>query len=208
MSIPVLSELARALVRLSSIGLDKGPNITRYSMYEQLSGVFPPGTTGRVLSVSHSLNLLHVLFDATNCDIVEANYPEFNILALPFADETFDYVVSDQVLEHVEGNLEQAVAETHRVLRPGGWAIHTTCLLLPIHAQPDFWRVTPSGLRFLARHFRKVQVGSWGNPFFFLVQWSGLRIEPVPRARWHPLAWVARFNKPSWPVSTWVAAQK
>ncbi len=39
--------------------------------------------------------------------------------ALPFADHTFDVVVSCDVLEHVE-DLTQSLAEIRRVLRPGG----------------------------------------------------------------------------------------
>jgi SAM-dependent methyltransferase len=42
---------------------------------------------------------------------------------LPFADDTFDVVVSDQVFEHVEP-LEATVHELERVVRPGGIAYH------------------------------------------------------------------------------------
>ncbi len=42
--------------------------------------------------------------------------------ALPFADEIFDLVLVDHVLEHVERADSHAVAaELGRVLRPGGW---------------------------------------------------------------------------------------
>ncbi len=48
---------------------------------------------------------------------------EFHLVAgdaaLPFATNTYDVVVSCDVLEHVE-DLERSVAEIHRVLRPGG----------------------------------------------------------------------------------------
>ena len=40
-------------------------------------------------------------------------------LALPFGDATFDLVVSTQVYEYVE-EIERALAEARRVLRPGG----------------------------------------------------------------------------------------
>jgi SAM-dependent methyltransferase len=42
---------------------------------------------------------------------------------LPFADNEFDVIVSDQVFEHVE-TLEATVRELERVLRPGGVAYH------------------------------------------------------------------------------------
>jgi SAM-dependent methyltransferase len=41
----------------------------------------------------------------------------------PFEDEFFDLVMSNQVLEHVE-DLEGFFAQQHRVLKPGGIAIH------------------------------------------------------------------------------------
>jgi len=42
---------------------------------------------------------------------------------LPFDDNTFDFIISEQVLEHV---LDQVgiLRELHRVMRPGGCAIH------------------------------------------------------------------------------------
>ena len=39
--------------------------------------------------------------------------------ALPFADDSFDGAISVQVLEYVD-DVDQALAELHRVLRPGG----------------------------------------------------------------------------------------
>ena len=44
-----------------------------------------------------------------------------SVLELPWKDETFDVVVSIGCLHHT-GDLPQAVAEVHRVLRPGGTA--------------------------------------------------------------------------------------
>ena len=42
---------------------------------------------------------------------------------LPFADDTFDVVVSDQVFEHVEP-LQATIDELERVTRPGGISYH------------------------------------------------------------------------------------
>ena len=44
---------------------------------------------------------------------------------LPFESESFDWVISFQVIEHIEQDLE-FVREIHRVLRPGGHALITT----------------------------------------------------------------------------------
>lgn len=42
---------------------------------------------------------------------------------IPFADETFDYVFSNQVFEHVQ-NYPEALSEIYRVLKPGGCSLH------------------------------------------------------------------------------------
>ena len=42
---------------------------------------------------------------------------------LPFEDNFFDAVVSDQVMEHVQ-NHHSALMEMHRILKPGGVALH------------------------------------------------------------------------------------
>jgi SAM-dependent methyltransferase len=44
---------------------------------------------------------------------------------LPFADDTFDYVVSSDVLGHIPFDKKDVLfAEMHRVLKPGGRAVH------------------------------------------------------------------------------------
>ncbi len=44
---------------------------------------------------------------------------ESDAATLPFADSTFDFVVASQIYEYVS-NIQQALAEAYRVLRPGG----------------------------------------------------------------------------------------
>lgn len=42
---------------------------------------------------------------------------------IPFPDETFDFVFSEQVFEHVQ-DYDAAIAEVRRVLKPGGVCLH------------------------------------------------------------------------------------
>lgn len=42
---------------------------------------------------------------------------------LPFEDDAFDLIISNQVFEHVQ-NYSETISELHRVLKPGGSAIH------------------------------------------------------------------------------------
>ncbi len=76
-------------------------------------------------------------FDAFGCDISFNDTKEIKRLVetgvvraiqsepyrLPYEDNTFDAVFSDQVFEHVQ-NYPEAIAELHRVMKPGGVALH------------------------------------------------------------------------------------
>lgn len=205
------SRLRRALWRLSMLGLTRGPHITRYGMYERLGSVGRslPVPSGRLLAVSHSTGLADIM-SLRPTETIEANFPEYSMVSLPFPDESFDVVVSDQVLEHVEGNPEKAVQECHRLLRPGGVAIHTTCFINPIHGVPrDFWRFTPDGLRWLHRDWGSIiECDGWGSFEAWRVIRDGLRLDGVPLAAWHPFHRLAVRKDPLWPISVWVVARK
>lgn len=72
-----------------------------------------------------------------------------DVLRPPFADASFDTVVSTQVLEHVKEPWTM-VEQMARVLRPGGTAIVTTPFMYPFHADPhDYFRYTEEGMRHL-----------------------------------------------------------
>ena len=205
-----VKRLIAGTLRLSMKGLPRGPHITRFFMYRRLARFRQaPADDARVLSISHSVELCRLL-GLANGHLVEANYPQYSALDLPFADESFDYVVSDQVLEHIEGDPQRVIDETFRVLKRGGLAIHTTCFINPIHREPnDFWRFTPDALAFLARRFSTiVDCGGWGNPYVWSVVWLGLRYDGIPERRWHPLYQLAMRNDPDWPISTWLVARK
>ncbi len=102
-------------------------------------------------------------YDAWGCDIliVEDRGRLKAILepyALPFEDDSFDFIVSDQVFEHVQ-NPEAACAEIARVLRPGG---------LSIHVFPSKWRlIEPHVYVPLASSFR---------PRWWLAVWAKLGV--------------------------------
>lgn len=69
-----------------------------------------------------------------------------DLFSLPFRDETFDYVFSIYVLEHVP-NPEFAIKEMHRVLKPGGICYSFIPFIQGYHAAPnDFLRFTSSGV--------------------------------------------------------------
>lgn len=55
-----------------------------------------------------------------------------DLMDIPFAAESFNFMICNHVLEHVEDD-RLALAEIHRVLKPGGWAV----LMCPVdYRQP------------------------------------------------------------------------
>lgn len=193
------------------LGKNRGHHLTRYYMYQRLgescANLFSP--EARILSISNSQEILNVI-GLSKASPVNACYPDYNILSLPFEDDSFDIVVSDQVIEHIEGDPQKAINETRRVLRKGGMAIHTTCFMNPIHEHPvDLWRFTPFCLAYLHRDWDKiVECAGWGNLLAFLLMNLGLRMTPIPNARWHPLHKIATTNDKAFPIVTWIAVIK
>lgn len=193
--------------------LPHGAHVTRYAMYEALKSSIndPGGGLGkRTLNISHSNRLIRVL-GIERSEIVDAAYPEHSAADLSaFSNDCFNYVVSDQVLEHVEDSPQKVFDETLRVLKPGGIGVHTTCFINPIHGWPsDFWRFTPAGLEFLAKGFSEIiACDGFGNRFIWYIDILGLRMVPVPHSKWHPMHQIATRNMKNWPVSVWVVARK
>ena len=132
----IMGKTIRGLYRSTLIGMSTGPHVTRYQMYKHLESFAEPRHhSAKVLSISHSEPLAHVLgFGDEN--ITDASYPEVNVLELPYDDESFDAVISDQVLEHVEGDPQRAINEAYRVLKPSGISLHATCFITPLHRCP------------------------------------------------------------------------
>jgi len=204
-----VSSVARVFYRALALGRPNGPHVTRFTMYDRLSRfTTSEGVNQEVLSISGSDDLCEV-FGFTG-EKTKTSYPDVTLLNLPYKDNSFDAVIADQVLEHVEGDPALAMAESFRVVRPGGLVVHTTCLIMPMHMQPhDYWRFTPHGLKYLAQpHGNVIEADGWGHPSIVLLDLLGLRHEPIPKAWWHPAHMIATASRQSWPVVTWIVARK
>ncbi len=102
-------------------------------------------------------------------DIDKANNPDIvgSVEDIPLEDNSVDSVVSMQVLGDVE-NLNKAVSEFHRVLRPGGAMLLTESLISAMHDEPhDYWRFTNFSLKnlFEKNSFEVVLVEARGGFF-------------------------------------------
>lgn len=194
-------------------GGPKGAHITRFSMYRALQDVLArqDGPRTRVLSVGASASFGREVLGLREAVYTEANHPEFDVLSLPFESESFDACISDQVLEHVEGDPVRAFRETARLVVPGGYLCHTTCFFNPVHGAPkDFWRFTPDALRLMAglSGCATVQAGGWGNREAWALMEAGFRFAAIPTDPAHPLHRIATRNEPGWPVTVWILARK
>jgi len=90
---------------------------------------------------------------------------------IPFADETFDGVIVQAVLEHVVDPY-QCVEEIHRVLKRGGVVYAETPFMQQVHmGRYDFTRFTHSGHRRLFRRFVEIASGPVCGPGMALA-WS------------------------------------
>jgi SAM-dependent methyltransferase len=89
---------------------------------------------------------------------------------LPIASDSVDAVLLLDVLEHLADPVG-ALAETWRVIKPGGALIAQVPMLYPLHDEPrDFQRLTAHGLRL------------WGERQGFSVETLGARGQPLETA--------------------------
>lgn len=122
---------------------------------------------------------------------------------LAFADESFDMIIAQAVLEHLI-DPPAAVQEFWRVLKKDGLVLADTPFLQAVHmAAYDFTRYTPLGQRALFKRFSEVAVGVSAGPMSTL-RWS---IEHALRSMFRskypallmrpltiPLGWIEQFS--------------
>jgi SAM-dependent methyltransferase len=206
-------ELIKALIKFS-LESDTSPrrwHVTRLYMYSKLENLLAasdsPDKHG--LAVSRSVPLAHIL-GLNQAKFDEVNFPEFDLTALPFDEGQFDFCVSDQVLEHLTDPFA-AVAESFRVVKPGGYVVITTCFMNELHLDPvDFWRFTPAALELLCKPYGAeiVEVGGWGNREAWAYIDAGFRFDKIPENPENPLFKLAMTNEEPYALSTWIVAKK
>lgn len=203
----------RSFIEYSVIGETLSPwHITRYAMYRDLSNVLASHDSNSKLAASISYSQqMAVVTGITQAQFVNIDYPEFNVMNLPFNAGTFDFAFADVVFEHIEGNPWNAYKEISRVLKPGGFIVLSTAFMFPFHPCPgDFWRFTESGLRIMAAEngHSVIRSGCWGNLQAFILDRLGCSDVKIPENPQHPLYKLATTTDPNWPVVVWLVAQK
>lgn len=185
-------------------------NLTRYYMYKKIRGYFKESIKGNILGISGIENF-YFLIEKENSELTEVEYPEVDMQDLPYEDNSFDFVISDQVIEHLK-NPQKAIKESYRVLKKDGIAIHTTCFINYIHYGPkDFWRFSPDALKYLCKDFSEIlQCEGWGNriAILFCLLSDRLRLMAIPASKWSIRNLISTYNEYRYPIVVWVIAIK
>lgn len=185
-------------------------HLTRYTMYRQIGEALQGRLRGRILGISGIAHFERFI-DRRNAEVVEVAYPEVDMQRLPFADEEFDAVISDQVIAHL-ADPRRALAEAFRVLKKGGLGIHTTRASGPPDPYPrDCYRFTKDGLLATCpAGLEVIQLASWGNRFamgLMLVRDGFFRFMRIPE-RPGIRRWLATYNEETHPIHVWIVARK
>lgn len=102
--------------------------------------------------------------------VIQVDYDAFrgvdvaaDVQHLPFQDASVDAIVAESLIEHLP-DPAIAVAEIHRVLKPGGLLYVVTPFMLGYHSSPkDYYRWTEFGMEKLLQGFSITASGNaWG----------------------------------------------
>ena len=116
-------------------------------------------------------------------DYVDTYHPDIvgDVQDLPLADSSQEAITCISVLEHVENPIK-AVAELHRVLKPGGLCFLYMPFLYYYHAERgyygDYWRFTEDTVRKLCAPFATTELMAVRGPLETIV-----RLTPLGRGK-------------------------
>ena len=123
-------------------------------------------------------------------------------------DATYDCFILTQTLQYID-DLEAAVRECHRILKPGGVLLATLPCLgkvegLEPNVSGNFWRFTPHSARYLFQKVfaeNEVEIASHGNARTGMAFWVGLSQQDLSARAY-------REDDPAFAVIVTVRAEK
>jgi SAM-dependent methyltransferase len=125
----------------------------------------------KAVVIGRSLRLAELL-GLRKTRILRLPYPDFTIENLALLSDEYDFVIADRVLHRCQ-SAEDGARETIRVLRPGGWFIHTASVLdLAVPSPVKPWSLTSRGLRalFATATNASASEGAWAAASWILGQ--------------------------------------
>lgn len=191
----VLAKKARPIS--FAAGRDRGTPVDRFFI-ERFINANSDRIRGAVLEVKDRGYTVRVGGSrVTRSDVVDVNREnkEANIISdirnlKEIADNTYDCFIITQVLQYVD-DLDAAVRESHRVIKPGGCLLVTAPTLGKLDGQEDrvaghYWRLTPDSARYLfEKHFspEQLEIEGWGNVLVATSFLQGMALEEIPRSK-------------------------
>lgn len=167
----------KKMVPTITLNIKTKKNYKRFSRY-----LFSRCMHPKVLVIGGSIlgKGIKVIVDNPNIELIETDVcfgPRTTLIcdahSLPFADNSFDGVIIQAVLEHVVDPW-QCVEEIHRVLKDDGLVYAETPFMQQVHGGCyDFTRFTYLGHRRLFRKFEEIDSGAVSGPGMALA-WSYL----------------------------------
>jgi SAM-dependent methyltransferase len=101
---------------------------------------------------------------------------KMDIREMPFADNTFDALICNHVLEHIDNELK-AIKEIYRVLKSGGWAILQVPLNINLEETLEDLSITnPKEREKLFGQYDHVRL--YGRDYAKRLEKSGLKVYP------------------------------
>lgn len=143
------------------------------------TGLLTRALAPRVASVA-ALDISEAMLERLDAKAAADGIPNIEVVAgdmrsLPFADEEFDLVVSNYAFHHLDDEAKElALAETRRVLRPGGRLV-VVDMMFSLSLQPRDRRLVlskiraiaargPAGILRIARNAGRLAMGNWEHP--------------------------------------------
>lgn len=167
-------------------GRERGEPIDRYYIEDFLAR-HSAHVKGRVLEVKDAAYTRRFGAErVTQSDVLDINpqNKQANVIGdlrnlSAAANDTYDCFICTQTFQYLD-DLPAAVAECHRILKPGGVLLATLPCLgkvegLEPNVAGNFWRFTPHAAKYLfAKVFEKLEVNGRGNALAGMAFWVGM----------------------------------
>lgn len=99
-----------------------GEESSKTYMYKGLTGFYSTYMSGNGLDVGYAGYLTGVESILPTAIGIDLNYPGYNGVTLPFANESQDYIYSSHCLEHID-DWKTAIREWFRVVKTNGYIV-------------------------------------------------------------------------------------